>query len=314
MKSHQIFGIGFICLGLFVAALTIGLGFLPSNPFEPQKTPIVVSSNNNSTSLAVTTQLPISPDKRAIVIDKNVTDASSITIDPIFDKNIGDLIIISGTTTLPPRTSIYLKEIDRNTGQATMKANKVVCPDSNGINRWTFVFDSTSMMKPGSYQYFVSTPKGNVASSVQFTLKGKFLGPEKTQYFQKDSKLATLRGTGNPYININPIGDRKKGDVFRVSGTTNLAEGTLLSCTLWPEYFEDVSKRPSVSSNDPCNGQWYAISASTAVINGGGDINRWSFAADTTIAEKTKMIVHVSTTDEDFTKKEIYGNITFDLN
>jgi hypothetical protein len=319
MKSHQNFGIGLICLGLFiavVAAITIGPGLLTGTHADQQETSITQSGENKTVEMTVTTGmtlLTVTPDNATKTTPSTTSHAPFITIDPISDKNTGDLVIISGTTNLPPRTSVYLKEMDESTGESTIRANKVVCPGIDGVNRWTFAFDSTASMKPGSHRYIVSTPKGNATGSVQFTLKGTFLGPEKILYYQSSSNLATISGTGTPFIVVNPIGDRQKGDIFRVSGTTNLIEGTVLSCTIWPAYFEDKSKRPAIPSDDPCDGQWYAMSVSTAVVKGTGDTNRWSFAVDTTIAEKTEMIVHVSTVNEDFSKKEIYGNTTFNL-
>jgi hypothetical protein len=244
-----------------------------------------------------------------------VPDAPFITIDPISDKNTGDLIIISGTTNLPSGTSIYLKDVNESTGELTMRANNIACPDTRRVNRWRFVFDSTAWMRPGRYQYLVSTPKGNVNSSVQFNLNGAFAGPEKILYYQGGTKSATVPGTGSyPSITVDPIGDRHKGDIIRITGTTNLVEGTLLQCTVWPVYFDDRSKRPAIKSEDPCDGQFNIAGSPTAVVKGTGDTNRWSCPADLTIfPEKTSMNVHVSTTDEFFTVPEIYGNATFNL-
>jgi hypothetical protein len=244
-----------------------------------------------------------------------VTNPPFITIDPISDKNTGDLIIISGRTNLPSGASVYLKEINESTGDSTMRANQIACPDARGVNRWRFVLDSTARMRPGKYRYLVSTPKGDVNSSVQLMLKGTFSGPEEILYYQDGSKSATIRGTGSyPSITIDPIGDRHKGDIFRITGTTNLIEGTLLQCTVWPEYFEDRSKRPAIISKDDCDGQFNIAGSPVAVVKGNGDTNRWSCPADMTIfPEKTGMIVHVSTTDEYYSVREIFGNATFNL-
>lgn len=238
-----------------------------------------------------------------------------ITIDPISDKNTGNLIIISGTTNLPSGASIYLKDINVSTGETTMRANNIACPDTRGVNRWRFIMDSTPWMRPGEYRYLVSTPKGDVNSSVQFNLKGTFLGPEKILYYQSGSKTATISGSGSyPIITVDPIGDRQKGDIVRITGTTTLIEGTMLQCTVWPEYFEDRSKRPAIISKNDCNGQFVIAGAPTAVVKGTGDTNRWICPVDLRISpEKTVMNVHVSTTNEFFTVREIYGNATFNL-
>ena len=239
-----------------------------------------------------------------------------IAIDPIGAKTTGDLVIITGTTSLPSGASVYLKEINEHNGESTMRANTIVCPDSNRINRFSFAIDSTDRMRPGCYYYIVSTPKGDLNESVQFNLDGIFRGPENTWYYQSGSKDSTIKGTGSfPYIMIDSIGDRKTGDIFRISGTTNLREGAVLDCTVWPVYFEDRSKRPAVPSDDPCAGQYNMVGYTVVVVKGTTETNRWSFPADMRIfPPDTEMIVHVSTTNEDLTRKEIFGNATFLLN
>jgi hypothetical protein len=311
MKTQQKSGPGLICLALLIVVATIVIaGCLDSTP--EQKDQKIATSEKQSEKPAAGTTITT---RITTAQPASAPDPSTpfITVDPIGDKNTGDLVIISGTTNLPSGTSIYLKEINESTGESTMLANNFVCPDTHGVNRWRFVYDSTDWMRPGRLRYLVSTPKGDVNSSVQFNLNGTFFGPEKILYYESGSKFATIRGTGAPYINVNPIGDRQKGDIFRISGTTNLIEGTMLYGTVWPVYFEDRSKRPSTISQDFCDGQFNMIGYSIAVVKGTGDTNRWSFPADMTIQVKTEMKVHVSTRNEDLTKKEIYGNTTFNL-
>ncbi len=313
MKTQQRSGLGLICLTLLIVVATlVSAGCLESTPDQQSRT--TPANNQQSekpaaativTTMTTTAQPASAPDP----------STPFITVDPIDDKNTGDLVIISGTTNLPSGTSIYLKDVDESTGDLTMRANRIACPDTRGVNRWRFVFDSTAWMRPGRYRYLVSTQKGNVNCSVQFNLNGTFPGPENILYYQSGSKSATIRGTGSyPYITVDPIGDRKKGDIFRITGSTNLVEGTLLQCTVWPEYFEDRSKRPAIISKDDCDGQFNIAGSPTAVVKGNGDTNRWSCPVDMTIfPEKTGMIVHVSATDEYFTVREIYGNATFNL-
>jgi hypothetical protein len=241
--------------------------------------------------------------------------APFIRIDPVGDKNTGDLIIISGTTNLPSGTGIYLKERNESTGEMAMRANTYACPDPDGVNRWSLVLESTMWMRPGNYGFRVSTPGGDVTDSVQFDLTGRYSGPEEIRYYSSGSRTATISGTGAPFIHVDPIGDRHKGDIFRISGTTNLAEGTLLDCTIWPVFYEDRSKRPSQSAinGNPCNDPFAMNGRSAVVVKGTGDANRWSFPADMTNMKKTEMLVRVSTTDQLLTKREIFGNASFRL-
>lgn len=309
MKTHQKSGPVLISLSILIIVAILVAGCVDST--QDQQSRITATSDKQSenpataTTKITTAQPTLTPDPFT----------PFITVDPISDKNTGDLVIISGTTNLPSGTSIYLKEINESTGESTMRANNVACLDTRGVNRWRFVLDSTVWMRPGRYRYLMSTPKGDVNSSVQFNIKGTFHGPETILYYQSGSKSATIRSTGSyPYITIDPIGDRKKGDIFRITGSTNLVEGTMLQCTVWPVYFEDRSKRPAIISEDDCDGQFNIAGSPTAVVKGTGDTNRWSCPVDMTIfTEKTGMIVHVSTTDEYFTAREIYGNATFEL-
>jgi hypothetical protein len=145
---------------------------------------------------------------------------------------------------------------------------------------------------------------------------GRFPGPETIRYFESGSGSATIPGSGsNPSITVDPIGDHKKGDIFRITGTTNLIEGTMLQCTVWPEYYEDRSKRPALISTDDCDGQFIIAGAPAAIVKGTVDTNRWVCPVDLRISpENIGMIIHVSTTDEYFTSREVYGNATFNLN
>jgi hypothetical protein len=301
-------GCGFLCLAVFLTIaimLVAGCTDHPQGPMTGSGSPQNEQPASGTGTIPAIIEVPTEP----------ATGPSTpfITINPIGTKNTGDLIIINGTTNLPPRTSVYLKEINQSTGESTMIANTIACPDAGGVNRWSFALDSTAWMKPGGYRYMVSTPDGMVNTSVQFALNGEFTGPASTLYY-KDSKDSTIRGTGAPSITVNPIGDRRKGEIFLISGTTNLVEGTVLDCTVWPIYYEDPSKKPKNISSDPCEGQYNMIGYSTLVVNGTGDTNSWSFPADMTrFPENTTMIVHVSTTNEDLTERGIYGNSTFYL-
>ena len=308
MKGSWKIIIGVICLVLLAGSvISVFPGHSIASFISPDRQRTGETGETNATL-----GLPV-PDNGAGLTTTLIPSAPFITVNPIGNKNTGDLIVINGTTNLPSRTSIYLNEINQSTREATITANTIACPDRNNVNRWSFALDSTAWMKPGSYRYIVSTISGNVNGSVQFTLNGAFLGPDSILYYQ-GSKESTISGTGSPYINVNPVSDRQKGDIFLISGSTNLVEGTMLYCTVWPVYFEETAKKPSDHSLDPCDGQYNMIGYPTPVVKGTGDTNSWSFPADMThFQENTVMIVHVSTVNEDFTEKEIYGNSTFNL-
>jgi hypothetical protein len=316
MKTNRQAGIGIINLA-FLAAIAAALiaGCLEPAAEKDSLTDIPdeipdIHPAVNTTITAGTVKSP-GPGATAQPSPASGSSIPFIRIDPVGNKNTGDLIIISGTTNLPHGTGIYLKERNDSTGEQTMRANTYACPGPDGRNRWVFVLDSSTSMKPGTHRYTISNPGGDPMDSVQVILNGRFTGPEKIRYYESSSRDAVISGTGPPFIGVDPIGDHQRGEIFRISGTTNLAEGTLLECTLYPVYYEDRSKRPAVKTDDVCDGQWYMRGYPAAVVKGSGDSNRWSFPADLTLAGKTEMLVRVSTTDALWTKREIFGNASF---
>ena len=113
---------------------------------------------------------------------------------------------------------------------------------------------------------------------------------------------------GTPSITVQPPGDRQQGDVFLIAGTTSLAQGTILLYQVYPVYFEDKTKRSPSSSPVPLG-----IAGDTIVIKGTGNSNRWSCALDTEGYEKTSYIVNVSTVNENYALREIFGSAQFTL-
>ncbi len=226
-----------------------------------------------------------------------------LTFDPIGQKSIGDLLVFSGTTNLTEKTAVYLYRASGSTGEQKLVSNREVFAGSDGVNRWRFVSDS-SAFDPGTYSMTVTTGKKDVKGSAQFTLAGTSLRPESVIYYSGTKKSSS----GTPAITVNPITDHKQGDVFLITGTSSLEEGTLLLCDIHPVYFDAPSKKPATAYNGPSGS-----ATDTIVIRGTGGLNRWSFALDTNAFEKTDYVVNVSTISEDFTVREILGSTRFTL-
>jgi len=300
MKSQQKSGIRLICLALLIVIATISIAGCVNSTQDQQIQMTPTSNQQRENPAAATTVMIRTPTAPA-------PDPSTpfITVDPIGEKNIGDLVVISGTTNLPEKTVIYLYRTFGDSGEEKMTANKQVLSGTNGINRWRFALDSSGY-KPGSYKLTVATPKKDVSGSAQFSLKGTFLGTDKPHYYSGASKTSGSDGT--PYITVQPVGDRQQGDVFLISGTTSLDPGTLLLYQVYPDYFEDKTKRSASSSPEPSS-----IAGDTIVIRGNGNTNKWSCALDTEGYEKTAYIVNVSTVNEDYTIREIFGSAQFTL-
>jgi len=268
----------------------------PALSETPHENPAAAGKNNP------TTRAPTQP---APVRSTSVPDTSLpyITFDPVGDKNIGDLLVFSGTTNLPEKTPLYCSWAVGDAGEErTVANNRPVFTGTDGTNRWRFVFDSGSL-EPGRYSVTVGTGKNAIAGSSQFTLTGTALRPKTLVYYSGDTKIPG----GTPTITVSPIGDHHEGDVFVISGLSGLEKGTALLCSIYPAYYEDRSKRPGISNGSS------GIGIGTVVIRGAGRSNRWAVALDTRGYEKTEYIVNVSTISADFTVREIFGRTAFTL-
>jgi PBP1b-binding outer membrane lipoprotein LpoB len=303
MKSHQKPDHRLVCIALLIILATFMVAGCMESATEQQVQPAATNEKQNE-----------NPAVKAVTAPMTITAQPSpapdpslpfITVDPISDKNIGDLVVISGTTNLPDKTAIYLYRTLENTGEEKMTANKQVLSGTNGINRWRFAFDSSGF-RPGSYTVTVATGKKAVSGFAQFTLAGTFLGTDNPTYYSGSSKASGSAGA--PTITVQPVGNRQQGDVFLISGTTSLPQGTLLMYQVYPDYFEDKTKRSASSSPVPSG-----IAGDSIVIRGDGNTNKWFCALDTEGYEKTTYIVNVSTVNEDYTIREIFGRTQFTL-
>jgi hypothetical protein len=310
MKMHQKPGPMIVCFALLITITSIVIAGCVDTDQDQQNHMTPTSNQPGEHPVAatiVTTRTNTAPTPQKTAQPSSVPDPSTpfIIIDPISDKNIGDLLVFSGTTNMPERTWISLSRTFGSSGDEKILAEKQVLSGTNGINHWRFVFDSSGF-RPGSYKITVATGNKRVSGSAQFTLKGTFLGTGSPIYYSGASR--TLRSAGAPTITVQPVGDRQQGDVFLVSGTSSLDEGTLLICQIYPAYFEDKTKRPTSLYGEPA-----CFAVDTIVIRDTGNANRWSCALDTEGYEKAEYIVNVSTVNEDFTIQEIFGSTHFTL-
>ena len=312
MKPQQNPGIGYITLILLLAIASVLIAGCMDPASGGQKT---TSSTNSPQSgqapvtAAVTpmsgkTIEPLTTDQTSAVQDRSVP---FITIDPVGEKKIGDLLVISGTTSLPVKTPVYLSWYVGNSGEKKTLSDRPILPGTDGTNRFRFVFDTTGF-KPGVYTTTVASGKNSVSGSLQFSLTGTYLGTDTPTYYSGASK--STGSSGAPTITVKPSGDRQQGDIVLISGTTSLPAGTLLFYRVYPAYFEDRTKKMSSSSDGMLTDN---VGGDTIVIGGTGGINRWSFALDGGYFETMDYIVNVSTVNEDFTKQEIFGKSQFTL-
>jgi hypothetical protein len=213
-----------------------------------------------------------------------------ITIDPIGNPDTGDLLILSGTTSLPAGTDLLVKvrEEPGESGNQSDRTNtgcsaRIIAQD-DGPNRWSAPID-TSTLRPGSYGVQVTQMTwdhealkiilGETSASSGITLAGEYLGSDPSQ---------TEVAKGDPFFRIDPVGTKYAGDQFLVTGTTNLAVG---SDVIW-----EVA--PSTASNFPDTGTFSGMMANSEVTRGNGDENHVSLAVDTTLLVPGEYTVKVS--------------------
>ena len=87
------------------------------------------------------------------------------------------------------------------------------------------------------------------------------------------------------YILVDPVGDRTVGDIFTVTGTTNLPAGTNLLVQIEPASF---------GPEGGVNGEYSGAAASVDVIAGTGGINTWSMEVNSSTLFPVKMRVNAS--------------------
>ncbi|WP_292367708.1 hypothetical protein [Methanoregula sp. UBA64] len=297
MKPQQNPGIGCISLILLLAIAGVLIAGCTDSSSPGQNgqvsVPPTVTPISGKTKGPLTT-VPASPTQ-----DRS---GPFIAINPVGEKKIGDVLVISGTTSLPEKTPVYLSWTVNSGGKKSI-SNKPVLPGVNGTGHFRFVFDTTGF-KPGIYTTTVTTGKNGISGSVQFSLTGTYLGTDTPVYYSG----ATAGSSGAPAITLRPIGDHAQGDVIQITGTTTLREGTLIIYEIYPDYFENAVKRSASSAATPSG-----ISGDTLVIKGTGNTNTWSCAIDTEGYEKTQYIVNVSTMNENGQKSGIFGSAHFTL-
>lgn len=225
------------------------------------------------------------------------TEEPYLTVDPAGPVNTGDLLILSGTTSLAEGTDflVKLEGAHFNTGGVVMNGTQ-------GINRWSVPID-TRVIKPAEYRVNVTEIRGynpeitafifgNVTGSTNLVITGTFLGSD-TAVPAADQK--------NAFIIIDPIQDRKWGDQFIVTGSTNLSVGTDL---IWEVRPNDPDLEITTSPN-------LTGSMGNSQVTRGTPANVISFAMDTTRLNPYEYNVSVSTIEGDiFSDDMIFGPVS----
>jgi hypothetical protein len=254
-----------------------------------------------------------------ILLTGSFTLSPSATIDPIADRDAGDLMVITGTTNLPPLSELTLSILPVSQPPDTGKgrwADTSIARGSGMTNTWSAAVDTTDI-KPGDYR--VDTYKRTLiinGSDTRFTYSDLLASSR----FTLNNSSATTPGPGSrgnpvPFITVNKVGSRIIGDKFLVSGTTNLPPDTDLL------YAVIQQSNISTFTIDPKTGNETILGGLTRtgiipVYTGTEGINRWSFALDTTrfIPDTYRVVVTPGNTSADKIGKEgLFGSTSLVL-
>jgi len=218
--------------------------------------------------------------------EKNSTQSGTgtywIKIDPIGDKHRGDQFILTSTTNLPVGDDVRIQIYSGpNHGPKNRSyrfygiiGTAKVTKGSEDLNKTVFDVDS-SKLKVDEYLVQEDAMQ-NYASNVAL--------------------FNVLNATNQQYwIKINPIGDRKVGDKFTITATTNLSVGDEVLCEV------HTSERFSVP--------WWGghISQYVNVTNGDGGLNKTIFDVDLSGFRPDEMVVIESSEQKVATGSEVFN-------
>ncbi|MEN6611011.1 MAG: hypothetical protein ABFC24_09210 [Methanoregulaceae archaeon] len=148
-----------------------------------------------------------------------------ISVDPVSDKNVGDLFTVTGTTNLPAGTEL-LVQIEPASFEPESGVDGVfsgtaggadVIAGTGGTNTWSLDVN-TSTLNPVKMRVNVSVFTGDMA-------KGNFSTSEPFGTWEFTLHPGPASGQ---YIKIDPVADKTTGDLLIITGTTNLPAGTEL--------------------------------------------------------------------------------------
>ena len=109
-----------------------------------------------------------------------------------------------------------------------------------------------------------------------------------------------------PWIHIDKIGDITKGDIFKITGTTNLAIGDKLIAEISPLFSQDELK---LIQNETSKIIGFGVIIGSVTIVGGINYNQWSFDVDTSPMNEGKYSFNMHSIRQG--GKEIIAQIDF---
>ena len=205
---------------------------------------------------------------------------SATSIDPVTDANVDEnnMLILTGTTTLPLNTFLFLNITalpgslpqDDGTGRTRDGSSVVITPGDWGRNRWEGQI-VISDFRPAEYTVAMEVMKladnYTIASRDTVATAHFVLGDENAGAGVVRKKTRAIP----PFIRINPADRTPAGDL-KITGTTSILPGTPLD---W--------KMSAVT--DRAGSSPYEYGGTARVTGGTDGINRWAVLPGTFMEE-----------------------------
>lgn len=202
---------------------------------------------------------------------------SSVTIDPIPDHAVGDLVAISGTTNHMAGTVMELDIIAVTPANGTKPrvgtVDAFIARGGGMSNTWSGALD-TSALPPGEYLVNAYWINETVRSDILSTSRLRLTGTKPTPVVTPETGDLQPR-----QIRINPPGTLWRGEQLLVTGTTSLPEGTELVYLVIPQSTTELFTVDE-KTGDRDMKEGITRSGVIRVLPGTGGVNRWSFALD----------------------------------
>ncbi len=228
-------------------------------------------------------------------------------------------ILVSGTTNLPNGTELLYLIIQQSnksvftvnpkTGEQDMKGGFTrsglirVVSGENGVNTWSFAFDSTEAI-PDLYEVIVTS---DTISTEDIGKAGPYGTGSLVILEATSDRLTTPVPDNGPCqsITIDALPERITPKKYTITGTTSLQPGTELRFTVLPSEYEFNMNMGTKNFTGVISG----ATGTVGVTRGTGDMNIWSADLNLAIFPPKEYIMNVSNDRTDSrTYETLYGD------
>jgi hypothetical protein len=151
-----------------------------------------------------------------------------IILDPVYNKQVGDKLLVNATTNLPVGEEVrceiksgneYIQLKNQSAGSTAVH----VIAGENGLNKIVLSIDTAELV-PDVYAH---GQKGSVSQAgYSLTEQAGWVNAKNQTFILLDAPVYD--------ISLDPIGDKQFGDIFTVTGRTNIPAGAKIRVTAYP--------------------------------------------------------------------------------